>query len=297
VSRTAVAALALVAAACAPSLPASFACTSAGQCVFHGAQGTCEPNGACSFPDPACASGRRYGDFGPPGVADQCVGSSAPMPDGGGGAPPDLPAGTPQITRIGISTVPLAAHGTTLTLTTPGALMTGDFLLATIFSADAAGTVRAPSGWTVHAELMGNLTAPYHATWLYARVTAGGPSSFDFLLGANASSAGALVAYRGVAATTPVDTATNHTFEATNFIAPAITTNHANDMLVAAFVNAMSQGLSWTAPTGMQSAVTIPPIGIFDALQPTAGSSGDKQAGLGLPIPGVGAVDFLALVP
>jgi hypothetical protein len=37
----------------------AFACSDSAQC---GAGGTCEPNGLCSFNDPTCQSGRRYGE-------------------------------------------------------------------------------------------------------------------------------------------------------------------------------------------------------------------------------------------
>ena len=47
-----------------------FACTDASEC---GVSGTCEPNGYCSFPDAACASGSRYGAHAPSGIADVCV--------------------------------------------------------------------------------------------------------------------------------------------------------------------------------------------------------------------------------
>lgn len=35
--------------------------------------GRCEASGACSFPDPECPTGRRYGSEGNPQVADKCV--------------------------------------------------------------------------------------------------------------------------------------------------------------------------------------------------------------------------------
>jgi hypothetical protein len=170
-------------------------------------------------------------------------------------------------------------------------------LLASIFADDSGATVTAPAGWTVHADLSDNVSSNYRATWLYKRVSAGDPASYSFQLGATANSAGALVAYRGVATMAPIDAATNQMFRGAAFIAPSITASHANDMLVAGFVDAMSQGLGWTAPSGMQTAVSISQIGIFDAIQPTAGATGTREASLGLPVPGIGAVDFLALAP
>ncbi|MCA1663149.1 MAG: hypothetical protein LC659_02550, partial [Myxococcales bacterium] len=77
-----------------------------------------------------------------------------------------------------------------------------------------------------------------------------------------------------------------------------ITTTHANDELVTMFVQAQSQPLAWRAPAGMDVAVDDGAIGIFDAAQAGPGATGDKQASLGsLGIPGVGAVDYVALTP
>lgn len=46
-----------------------FACSDDQEC----GDGWCEANGACSFSDADCASGRRYGDSSEPGVAGECV--------------------------------------------------------------------------------------------------------------------------------------------------------------------------------------------------------------------------------
>ena len=54
----------------------SFACENDQSCRSDG-QGWCEADGACSFPDPTCPSGRRYGDLGPSDIAGQCVPGSS----------------------------------------------------------------------------------------------------------------------------------------------------------------------------------------------------------------------------
>ena len=54
--------------------PAAFGCSDDDQCQSEdGAAGTCELTGFCSFPDPACPSGRRYGDLAGGGYAGQCA--------------------------------------------------------------------------------------------------------------------------------------------------------------------------------------------------------------------------------
>jgi len=65
---------AFIAPACA-SVPDYYSCGASSECTIEGMTGRCEPNGACSFPDPACPSGQRYGELSKPGVANVCVGS------------------------------------------------------------------------------------------------------------------------------------------------------------------------------------------------------------------------------
>lgn len=49
-----------------------FVCTQDSECTQEEG-GRCEPSGACSFPDPSCPTGRRYGEEGNPQVAGNCV--------------------------------------------------------------------------------------------------------------------------------------------------------------------------------------------------------------------------------
>jgi len=57
---------------CTPIVSA-FRCADSPACVRSGVSGTCEGNHWCSFPDAACASGRRYGEFAGDGLASACV--------------------------------------------------------------------------------------------------------------------------------------------------------------------------------------------------------------------------------
>lgn len=50
-----------------------FACAASDDCQDGGSPGTCEPSGFCSFPDPECLSGSRYGDHAGDGLAGDCV--------------------------------------------------------------------------------------------------------------------------------------------------------------------------------------------------------------------------------
>jgi hypothetical protein len=58
--------------ACA-KLDSHYTCQRSAQCVTGALQGVCEPGGNCSFPDSACASGRRYAVLSSPDLADRCV--------------------------------------------------------------------------------------------------------------------------------------------------------------------------------------------------------------------------------
>lgn len=57
----------------------AFPCTRSTDC---GAGGTCEPVGFCSFPDPSCSDGQRFGSLSGP-FANQCVGAGSSSGDGG----------------------------------------------------------------------------------------------------------------------------------------------------------------------------------------------------------------------
>ena len=301
---------------CVPSLPASYQCTSDRQCVSHGRAGVCElPQGACSFPDSSCASDKRYGTLDAPPFAGQCVplgDGGVPLGDGGaldlGGGMNDLSstdmastdmATSKTIERVGVSTVQPGSNGSDITLPRPAGVVTGDFLFVSIFLDDGTITVTAPAGWTVHNDLAGMTGNSFRATWLDHFVAAGDSTSYNFALsGFPKTSAGGLVAYRNVN-TPAIDVSMATPFEAQAFVAPSLTTTHTNDMLVTMFVNESTSGtgLSWSAPTGFATAVNLAPIGIFDDLQAAAAPTGTETAFYGVNIPGVGAVDFVALIP
>ena len=65
-------ALMAVVGGCTP-ISDGFRCQGSNQCVREGVAGTCESDGWCSFPDAACGSGRRYGEFAGDGRGGACV--------------------------------------------------------------------------------------------------------------------------------------------------------------------------------------------------------------------------------
>lgn len=69
-------ALVCLAALPACTTPSFFACSDSTQCAAEGAAGRCEDTGFCSFPDDACESGQRYGEFSGP-LSQTCVPADA----------------------------------------------------------------------------------------------------------------------------------------------------------------------------------------------------------------------------
>lgn len=75
----------IVAAGCSSSLEV-FHCQLDSECELRGAQGFCDPVGLCTYDDPACATGRRYGDDSgeQSGRCTQVVDASVPQVDAPG---------------------------------------------------------------------------------------------------------------------------------------------------------------------------------------------------------------------
>lgn len=91
---------------CSAAFVGALACQSGGFFVCNddadcgSDRGTCQPTGACSFPDDACDSGQRYGESSLPSIAGECV----PLGDDSGGSTgPDTTA--PGATDSGPPTV------------------------------------------------------------------------------------------------------------------------------------------------------------------------------------------------
>jgi len=68
----------------------AFACDQDSQCEGTMAGGQCELNGYCSFLDPECPSGRRYGDLAGGGVAGLCVVGESGTTGGPASTGPDI---------------------------------------------------------------------------------------------------------------------------------------------------------------------------------------------------------------
>lgn len=83
-----------------------FVCESDAQCRDGEREGFCEASGACSFDDPSCDSGRRYGERAVGDLAGDCVvdGGSSSSGGGSGSAVTSLDASSEPATSLTTST-------------------------------------------------------------------------------------------------------------------------------------------------------------------------------------------------
>ena len=129
---------------CSPYGGGTFTCAENTQC---GAGGTCS-DGFCSFPDPDCDSGLRYGDLSGP-LSGQCVGADMPMPDAG-----DMPDSPPGVVCYGTGLVvacfPQAPTGNQ-TFSANTFIDTADSMLCEPTSPDIGACVIAAQTITVNA--------------------------------------------------------------------------------------------------------------------------------------------------
>lgn len=117
----------------------AFHCLDASDCV----DGTCEPNGFCSFPDTDCPSGSRYGEHAGAGLANTCVEPQAADTDPVVGDD-DGTTGVPPTTGEGDTTGPALDPDTTTSTTADPT--TGSPLDGTDEGTTSTGPTSASSG-------------------------------------------------------------------------------------------------------------------------------------------------------
>jgi hypothetical protein len=275
---------------CLRQLPGSYACKVSSQCVLNGVPGVCEPSGACSFPDPGCASGRRYGDFDPGGLAGMCVATAATVADLAVIRPPAtrdmaMGSGPAMITRGSTSQV---GSGGGMSVPLPAGVAAGDLLVLSVYAKNMAATIAAPTGWMQQANLPG---PDFSAAWFYKLAGASEPATIGFTVSGSTASAAACVAYRGVSPAVPIDASMTRLFTGAQYVVPSVATSHAGDRLLAMFID---ETTSLAQPAGMTNVLTDNTIVFFDEALTASGASGDKSASS---LPGAGAVDVIALTP
>ncbi len=95
-----------IALACGCGPAKTFTCEEDADCRDGDRIGTCEPDHYCSFPDPECPSGRRYGGLAAPELANECVPSSSSTSGGGGSSSEGSSAGGES--TLSSTTMPIA---------------------------------------------------------------------------------------------------------------------------------------------------------------------------------------------
>jgi hypothetical protein len=202
-----------------------------------------------------------------------------------------------------------AVTTTAITLTEPAGVADGDLLIACFASRSTATTAITNTGWTAVGSQNNNNTlttgsAIASGTMLY-QVRAGTPD-LTFIIPAGISVAlGSMVAYRGGAATTPLDVATAVTAAAGTAVSvTGLTTTQADDLIVA--MAAGGQEAAWSAFTNATTPLTASgatntssapsttawiersdnvtttgadtSLGIFDAVRTGTGATGNLSA-------------------
>jgi MSHA biogenesis protein MshQ len=159
------------------------------------------------------------------------------------------------ITFVASSTPTLSSSAvSSVTLTAPAGIVTGDLLIAYIAMNTATQDVKTvPSGWTGSQE---NSSSPPLAVALYYKVATSadiaGTTTYTWALTNSAPSAPTMMAFRGVLASAPI---TQWAYATDNgvitHIAPSITPGIANTMLVAVFWVQNGNSDTMSTPTGM----------------------------------------------
>ena len=121
--------------------------------------------------------------------------------------------------------------GSTLTLSAPAGIQSGDVLVAHVVVRSAGNVITPPAGWGL--VLRQNSTGSI-ATAAYVKVAgASEPSSYTWSFGTAGQASGGIAAYTGVNTTTPVDAShAQYNDSSSNVNNTGVTTTAANDMLV-----------------------------------------------------------------
>lgn len=175
-----------------------------------------------------------------------------------------------------------ASSGTTVTVTKPAGTVDGDVLFAAVHqyaSAGASGSfVTAPAGWTRITDQSSAGNGGDRISLFY-RVASGEGSSYAFGCSSGDNVAAAVLAYRGVDTTTPIEGKFSASAAGTAHEAPALTTGTTKDgcqILRVAGTNIVG---SYSPPSGYTERVDYGPantgtITVADALQAAAGAVG-----------------------
>jgi RHS repeat-associated protein len=175
-----------------------------------------------------------------------------------------------------------ATASTTLLVTKPAGVASGDALLAAV-SVRGTPTITPPSGWSL---IRSDPNTTVMTQALYVKVAGGSePANYTWTFGASASAAvGGILAYTGVDPLNPVDTSGGQANASSSSItAPSVTTNVSDELLLGAF--GTGNNPTFTAPADMTERFQLSAVGtnkigldVADVARPSAGATGTRVA-------------------
>ena len=163
-----------------------------------------------------------------------------------------------------------------LDLSTPPGVVSGDVILVGLFTDLASSTATTPAGFTKLDDVPSGTDT--HG-WYYMHVAGNSePSKTTFTFSSTPYASAIAVAYRNVRAVNPIDVASYGSSPGNPLTSAAVTTTVANTMLVVIDLADDTVTANWFAPTGMtlrgQTGITA----AFDAPFATPGSTGAQLA-------------------
>jgi hypothetical protein len=182
------------------------------------------------------------------------------------------------ITRIAATSATTETN--TLTLPRPAGVEAGDIMIAQVTVENSVTQLVNPTGWTVIASVSETSNIGMRTYW--RRVGTSEPTSYSFGTSGKKASGG-IVAYRGVNQTAPIDISGSGAGNATQMVAPSVSTSRGNGVVVALFGN-KAKTAAHAVPPGMSRLwVTTDQLDFrssaADEPRPTAGPTGTRSAG------------------
>lgn len=169
---------------------------------------------------------------------------------------------------------------TQLVLNTP-TVSVGDLMLASVaVNGGNSAIITVPSGWTQIARSDSDTGVSLVTYWKIAGASE--PSNYTWTINGQTTAEGGITDYSGVDTSNPIDTVASNTGLGTQATTSAITTNSANEEVVAVFATDVGKnsyaGNYFAVPTGMTQRYNVtnipfgPSIAAFDMKQAIAGT-------------------------
>lgn len=198
-------------------------------------------------------------------------------------------AGASSIIFASASAVATTTNGNSVTVTKPSDVKSGDVLIAAIAVDQQDPTITAPAGWMSINETIQGTDVSLESFWKAAGGSEAANYTFQDTGAGNTRWAGAIVSYRGVDNSSPIDaTGADGAGTGTSSIsAPAVTSTVNRARVVGAYAVDNPATRTFTPPTGMteradggidNGGTNAVSMEIADLTKDTAGSSGPNVA-------------------